>query len=226
MLFPFMYVRGACLRLALRVGDLWRSSDSGEADIESVFSRIYKYNLWGNHESVSGSYSTLSRTVRLRQELPALIEEMNITSLLDAPCGDFNWMQHVDLNLDQYVGADVVPELVATNRQKYGNGNREFTVLDITQSKIPAVDLIMCRDCWIHFSHNDVTATIANFKQSKSKYLLTTTYPGVHENVEISTGQCRPLNLLLPPFGFPPPLKLIVEQPEIRGMGLWRLEDL
>lgn len=210
----------------LTVEKPWRTRDSEKDDIQSVFSQIYKHNLWGSRESVSGPGSTLSRTVRLRQELPALIEEMNITSLLDAPCGDFNWMKHVNLNLDQYIGADVVPELIVTNLQKYGNANREFIVLDITKSKIPAVDLIMCRDCWIHFCFNDVTAAVANFKQSKSKYLVTSTYPGVRENHEISTGECRALNLLLPPFSFPPPLRAIIEQPEIRVMGLWRLQDL
>ena len=45
-------------------------------------------------------------------------------SLLDAPCGDFNWMRHVPLGGVSYTGADVVPELIARNRRDYGRDGR------------------------------------------------------------------------------------------------------
>jgi len=64
-------------------------------------------------------------------------------------------------------------------------------------------------------------------------YLLTNTYDEWRQNENIRTGDFRHLNLLLPPFNFPPPLRQIDEkfpdeQAEFFGkkLALWRLADL
>lgn len=91
----------------------------------------------------------------------------------------------------------------------------------------------MCRDCLVHFSRDDIYAAIRNFKKSKSRYLLATTFTGLREYVEISTGEWRPLNLQLAPFNFPPPIRLIDEKCIHSGgiytdknLGLWELAAL
>src|SRR4051812_27850000 len=65
--------------------------------LDAVFSDIYRNNSWGDAESVSGRGSTLARTEVIRRSLPGLLESVGARSLLDAPCGDFNWMRHVEL---------------------------------------------------------------------------------------------------------------------------------
>lgn len=165
-----------------------------------------------NLESLSGPGSSLVQTDEIRRELPLLLEELNVRSLLDAPCGDFNWMQHVALDLDQYIGIDVVAELVDQNQRKFGCSNRAFLNLDITCDDLPRVDLIFCRDCLVHFSYEDVFRAIRRFKKSGSKYLLTTTFPRPQANAQITTGDWRPLNLQLYPFNFPLPLKIVNEK--------------
>jgi hypothetical protein len=76
--------------------------------MEYVFTRTYEHGGWGSAESVSGRGSTLAETRRLRTELPLLIREMQIKSLLDIPCGDLNWMKEVLPSIEQYIGAEVV----------------------------------------------------------------------------------------------------------------------
>lgn len=195
--------------------------------MKTIFSHIYKHNLWENEESVSGRGSTLARTGLIRKELPSLLKELNARSLLDAPSGDFNWMQHIALDVEEYIGVDVVPELVARNNEMFAGPGRRFIFSDISRDRLPTVDVILCRDCLIHFSFKDIDAAIKNFKQSKSKYLLATNHIIVTENVEIQTGEWRSLNLQMPPFTFPAPLKTIVEDPELgKTLCLWRLEDV
>lgn len=196
-------------------------------DMEAIFSYIYRNNSWADPESVSGRGSTLKRTEIIRRELPALLGSVNAGSLLDAPCGDFNWMQHVALGDVKYIGADVVPELIARNRDTQGRAGRMFTVLNITRDLLPHVDVILCRDCFIHFSFRDIHAAIANFKRSNAGFLLATTHIDVRENTDIRTGKWRLVNLQLPPFNFPPPRRLIVEDPELgKCLGMWKLEEL
>jgi hypothetical protein len=153
--------------------------------------------------------------------------------MLDAPCGDFNWLSKTELPLERYIGVDVVPAVIAQNEKLYGDDRRQFLVRDITRAKLPTVDVILCRDCFIHFSYKHIGAAIKNFKRSKSKYLLTNTHPGWTQNHDIRTGAFRPVNLQLPPFNFPPPLILIAEKdPEQearyfnKSLGLWDLADL
>jgi hypothetical protein len=65
--------------------------------IEQLFTSIYKTNFWQSGESVSGPGSELRFTRRMSQELSALLKRFGITSIADAPCGDCNWMRHVDI---------------------------------------------------------------------------------------------------------------------------------
>ncbi|HWS54987.1 MAG TPA: class I SAM-dependent methyltransferase [Pyrinomonadaceae bacterium] len=192
-----------------------------------VFSDIYRKNLWADPESVSGRGSTLARTEAIRRALPGLLAGVGARSLLDAPCGDFNWMRHVELGGVEYTGADVVPELIARNREAHGGPGRTFIVADVTRDRLPKVDVILCRDCFIHLSFRDINAALANFKRSGSRFLLATTHAGVAENEDIRTGGWRSVNLQSPPFNLPQPRQLLVEDAGLgKCLGLWSLEEL
>lgn len=198
---------------------------------ERIFSRMYERNSWGSPESISGSGSDLAQTRAIRRALAGLVAELGIRSMLDAPCGDYNWMRHVPVRLDQYIGADIVPGLIAENARRYGNATRRFRVLDVCSDELPAVDLILCRDCLVHLPLEAACAALENFARSGSRYLLATTYPGlVRKNKPLLvTGNWRPLDLALPPFCLGEPLRLICEEctepddfPE-KSLGLWDL---
>ncbi len=196
---------------------------------EAVFNRVYRRNGWGNSESVSGVGSELAVTRVVRQQLPALVSELGARSFLDIPCGDLNWMKEVDLGVERYIGADIVQSLVDTNREKYGNGTREFTKLDLATDDLPKVDIVFCRDCLIHLSFEDIAAVFRNIRRSGSRYLLTTTHPDCEVNVDILTGEFRNLDLEKAPFNLPPPLRLIDEEWDFipdKSLGLWNVADL
>lgn len=204
-----------------------QTTPPGPPDIEDIFTSIHQGNLWADPESVSGRGSTLSRTVVIRRSLPNLLESLNAKSLFDAACGDFHWLRRLPLAGVEYIGADVVPELISRNRRQYEDENRSFVLVDITSEQLPTVDVILCRDCFIHLSSSHIHAAIANFKRSNSVFLLATTHTNVEENKEIRTGEWRSVNLQLPPFNFPSPMQLISEDPEAgKCLGLWRLHEL
>lgn len=198
---------------------------------QRIFSRMYARNSWGNVESVSGDGSDLTQTRVIRRDIAQVIEELGIRTMLDAPCGDYHWMQHIPLRLEQYVGADIVPGLIEENARRYGSPSTRFVVLDICKDALPAVDLIMCRDCLVHLPLQSAAAAVRNFVRSGSRYLLTTTYPGLVSRNKplLVTGNWRPLDLQLPPFSLPEPIRVINEEcteaddfPE-KSLGLWDL---
>jgi SAM-dependent methyltransferase len=188
----------------------------------ATFTRIFDTNAWLNAESVSGPGSTKARGADFRAALVALLDDRGVTSVVDAPCGDFNWMQDVlDARHLSYTGVDIVAALIAENARRYGTPTRRFVCADFTRADLPAADLILCRDGLVHLSFADARAAIRNFRRSRSRYLLATTFVDRTRNADVPTGGWRVLNLEAAPFDFPPPLALVDERCT-GGDGLYR----
>lgn len=203
------------------------------------FSRAFQNNLWGEATSRSGPGSSLEQTRVIRERIPKLLERLNIRTLLDIPCGDFNWMKEIrgdiEPNLSLYIGADIVPELIHENRTRYQNSKFRFEVLDLTKDALPRSDLVMIRDCFLHLPFRGIADAIWNAQRSGSTYMLASTYTKPRPNLEIENISLlgRAINLSTPPFSFPEPLELINEEcTEQNGeysdksIGLWRLTDV
>ncbi len=199
---------------------------------ESLFTHYYNKRIWkgGGQETVSGAGSTLEYTANIRKELPPLLERLQVTTMLDAPCGDFNWFRQMARPEGmQYIGGDIVRPLVDRNTELYANATTTFRYLDITQGPLPAVDLWLCRDCLFHLPTQSALEAIDNFLKSNIPYLLTTHHPRCNENTDIPTGLFRQINLELPPYSFPPARFYMddwIEGYPVRSLGLWHRDDL
>jgi hypothetical protein len=207
--------------------------------LQYVFTDIFDNKKWGfNWEgdlTSSGPGSTKKYTENLRKELPKLYNQFNITSVLDAPCGDFNWMRLVVEecpNVD-YIGGDIVKSMIDTNIEKFGRPGVEFIELDITSDPLPSVDLMICRDCLFHLPERDIFKFIDSFINSDIKYLLTTSYydnglSGV--NKIINPGYWFDLNLQLTPYNFPKDALYKIDDwilnDNVRYMYLWDRDQI
>jgi hypothetical protein len=179
---------------------------------EIVFNKIYRTNAWGDPDTYSGAGSNTINTAVIRQKLPLLLKQLEVRTILDIPCGDFFWMKDLPLDVDRYIGADIVRNLIAANRKKFEARGKRFIVLDLLSDSLPTVDLILCRDCPARFSHNNIKRALTNMKKSNSRYVLTSTYISRNENPDITTGSFRPLNLKIAPFRFPNPITIFNDQ--------------
>jgi glycosyltransferase involved in cell wall biosynthesis len=214
------------IKRSAAVSRLYLKSTSHE-----IFDSIYKTNYWRG-ESRSGEGSDLIQTQQIREVFPSLLKSLGAKSMLDIPCGDYYWMQHVDLPV-VYTGADIVQEVVNINNKKYSDSHHKFLHLDVCANKLPQVDLIFARDLLVHLSYDDIRRALQNMKESGSTWLLTTTFTGRDSNIDIKTGDWRTLNLQLTPFNFPEPVKVINEgctqfngDYNDKSLGLWKLQDL
>lgn len=201
--------------------------------VEKRFEYLYKNRSWGGVTSVSGSGSDPDQTEILVQELPHLLTRFGISSLLDIPCGDFNWMKRIHLEAYRYTGADIVAEIIAHNTQRYAQPHLTFRHMNLLTDDLPQSDLVLVRDCLVHFSFEDVFRALRTICRSGSTYLLATTFTLRPENEDVMTGGWRTLNLQRSPFYFPEPLYLLNEgctqgngQFTDKSLGLWRIADL
>ncbi len=197
-------------------------------DAREVFTNVYRKNWWNNGESRSGWGSELRKTQTIRAALPSFVARNAIGSLLDAPCGDFHWMQHVRWpDGFRYIGGDIVGDLIADNQRAYPGVT--FIALDVLHDPLPDVEAWLARDLMIHFPDAAVWTALEQFRRSSITYLLATTYPNKAENRDIRFGQVRHLNLCAPPFVLPPPREILHEDDDPatgRVIGVWRREDV
>lgn len=192
-----------------------------------------------HQETVNGPGSLLEGTKEVRIWLPWVFRKYHIDTMLDAPCGDWNWMAHTDLSaLTQYIGWDVDPDnvIAADTRSRTAwaapqdeRGRCHFIVNNLLMvTGIPKVDLIFCRDFLQHLPNAAISLVLDKFIASGSRYLITNNYRDV-DNYAYPTpmegghsGWCgrteelpgyyyRPVSLDAEPFNLKGGLERIVE---------------
>ena len=206
--------------------------NSPKMDVQKIFTDIYIANRWGDAESRSGPGSSVFRTRLIRPALSQLFRDLEVQSVLDVPCGDFNWMRLTEMPGLLYIGADVVRDIVRMNVDLYSGELRRFVCLNMIVDPLPSADLILCRDGLVHLSFDDIASALHHMRSSGARYLLATTFDAHLSNCDIQTGDWRPLNLQLPPLSFPPPIRKVWDGPRPDGtyadkmLALYTVADL
>ena len=212
----------------IRRDEKYHGSEYGDRD--SAFHTIFTENRWGSAETRSGGGSTVAYTAPLRKSLAALLARLDIKVFLDAPCGDFHWMRHVELPAGaRYLGGDIVLPLVEQLQHKYGDERRSFENIDIVKGPLPRADLWLCRDVLFHLPNADIGTVLENFARSDIPLMLTTTYDFPKQNFDVRAGGFRFINLRRPPFTLTRPLTRIPDfvAPEPpRYLALWTREQV
>lgn len=180
----------------------------------SVFQRIYQSGVWGAfNDSAGGSgYGSLPEVaVGASRLIYHVVMMLDAHSVIDAPCGSMAWQAsmvhqlHRQIPGFQFLGVDIVPEVVARNRARHPRLN--FALADISDKgySFPAgYDLIYCRDALMHLPNQLVRQVLMNMACSGAKHLLIgSEHPG-KLNRDIHAGAWRPLALGRAPFNLKP----------------------
>lgn len=214
--------------------------DQCQSPSRGDFDRIYKGGGWrrvklrpaqdfyGNaklppstpKKSASGRGSDIGEpTVNSLAIIRQTIVKFNLTTMIDIPCGDVNWILdsfETDM-LSLYVGLDVVSDLIKENNLRFKHhNNKRFYYWDGTECVLPKIqtgnsehearsfDLVHVRDVIQHLPLEMGVKFFCNVFKSGPKYMLTTTFRNVKKNGgEIVEGSFYRNNLALEPFSFP-----------------------
>ncbi len=184
----------------------------------------------GLPETACGAGSTFENTENVREWLPRMFSRLRVMKVLDAPCGDFNWMSKTDLYGIEYIGADYDATHCAWVRaresqpSKFKPHSKTAVTLDICRDSLPSADLMLCRDFLQHLPNVSVYDVLKNFKASNIPWLLATSHDN-DENKDIEeAGMFRSVNLTAAPFNLPPPREAIADG-DGRILGLWHRND-
>jgi 2-polyprenyl-3-methyl-5-hydroxy-6-metoxy-1,4-benzoquinol methylase len=166
-------------------------------------------------------------TDRIRRALQPLLTELNTQTLLDVGCGDFLWMKEINLDC-QYIGIDVVEDVITANDRVYASETRIFQKLDATIDALPKADTVLCREMIFHLCFADIWRVLANIKRSQAVFLIATNDPSLRYNADIVSGDFRLLNLHRAPFYLPSP-NLSIPDDRLspgRTLSVWKTSEL
>jgi hypothetical protein len=200
------------------------------------FTEIYRTNEWNSEETRSGRGSEWESTEHVRRILDVALVFTRAATLIDAGCGEANWVCGIRPRLKHVHGIDIVGEPALRNRWQNNMQGRAdsltFHTADIVTDLLPAGDMILCRDVLVHLSNADCMAALANFCRSGSRYLLATSFE-LSCNHDIETGLWRKQDLEKAPFNLPAPVKRWNEKSPLDGgrhtgkfLNLWCLQSL
>ena len=204
---------------------------------KKIFTSIYKSNHWvqnGNllpseFVSVSGHGSNIGtdQYKQLVNNFTNIIDKYKINSILDMPCGDFLWIKEIVRNKDiDYLGIDIVDELIKNNNLKFKNEKNNFQSCDIVNfDNKKKFDLVLIRDLFLHIKNSDIIKIINNLKSMNVKYIALNSYDN-KENIDVNIGQHRKVNLLIKPFNLKKPIYSFKDYENDKFFYIYDLETL
>lgn len=172
--------------------------------LSNVFTRIYEDNVWGYG---SGAGSLLSENQKYIATLEDIIQKYGIRSVLDYGCGDWQFSKTVNWGslVQQYIGVDVVPRVIAYNQQHYRSNVVKFDLVR-PEWVMPDVDLIVCKDVLQHLPNSHIDRLLGAFKKHAKYILLTNDIENTSidcsqlVNADIPSGDWRPLDFSRHPW--------------------------
>lgn len=181
--------------------------------------QIYEKNLWGGDKSefYSGLGSHHPETViPYITVVSDFLKEFETPPIVcDLGCGDLNIGKELIKYSKKYIAVDIVPELIARNKNEFQADNLEFRELDIAKDELPLGDCAILRQVLQHLSNAEIISVVE--KLYAYKYVLLTEHlpkEDFEPNKDIISGQGIRLkkqsgvNLLAAPFCF----KLVKEK--------------
>jgi len=167
-----------------------------------AFQHIYDTDHWWGG---SGPGSQVDATSPYARVLQAVIGARDVTTVVDAGCGAWEFSRHIDWNPVRYTGIDIVPHVVEANTAAFARPGIEFVCADIRAVALPPADLLVCKDVLQHW---DLASIHGFLDRNLSRYryaLITNDVASVHLedamlNADIRIGAWRTLDLERAPF--------------------------
>jgi SAM-dependent methyltransferase len=205
--------------VSLTLAKLTRGTESDMR--RKVFQDVYERNLWGSDSGSTFFSGVGSRGDALQSYVQRMAELLRRHSaelgrpltIVDLGCGDFQvgraLLEH--LPASDYVGCDIVPELIAHNNAAYATDRIGFRQLDLVSDPLPDGDVCLVRQVLQHLSNADI---IAFLNRADYRWIyLTEGHPAVRTGTvnpdksaghdvrfDWRTGRGRGVELDRPPF--------------------------
>lgn len=185
--------------------------------LSKIFDDVYKNQLWGisNEKFYSGHGS--HDTLIVEPYIDKIYEMCKLLNLfkqkfLDIGCGDFAIGRRIAPWSSQYIGIDVVYDLIQYNIKHFQNDNIKFYNLDATNEELPSADVCFVRQVLQHLTNFQIQKILNKLKNYKYVFItehLPSNYKINSDNINKTAGGNIRLDygsgvfLSSPPFNLP-----------------------
>lgn len=174
------------------------------SNLKELFTATYTNKKWSEGGSLSGLGSSLDYTKHIRHILVELIQNKKIKTIFDCSCGDWNWMKEIKDILPNYIGNDIVEELVIENTKKYGTNKIKFQCGDmLEQLKLldtNSIDLVICRHTLEHLPTVYAVDVIKQIYRVSNYSIITSTNCITNSELNVDGVTARNINLEIEPY--------------------------
>lgn len=122
--------------------------------------QIYSEHLWGSNGDLfysgEGSHNQELIAPYIKSVRSFLRSLNSPITLCDLGCGDFNIGKQLVSTVYKYIAVDIVPELIAFNRENFAYPNVEFRCLDLSKDLLPQGDCALLRQVLQHLSNSEI----------------------------------------------------------------------
>jgi hypothetical protein len=182
----------------LRLARLYNNREYNNLSNEQVFTKIYESGAWGESEDSARPFYSGSGS-RRDAEVAAYVQSVVIflrsfevkPDVVDLGCGDFSVGRQVRSLCNRYVACDVVPSLIAFNKDRYGNLGVDFKVVDLAKDELPRGDIAFVRQVLQHLSNEQISGFVASAPRAYKFLVVTEHLPSQDDfkhNVDKFTG--------------------------------------
>ena len=161
---------------------------------KDAMQQIYDMHLWGGKDfdfySGDGSHNIKIVEPYLHSVSTFLKTHNNSLTVCDLGCGDFNIGKQLAKHTKNYIGIDIVENLIERNKTLFKDKNLEFQCLDIVEDELPKADCIILRQVLQHLSNTEILKVVE--KLSNYKFIILTEHLPVGDfesNKDIISGQ-------------------------------------
>lgn len=158
---------------------------------EEVFTRIYREGEWGGssasgEEPCSGEGSMAKTIVDPYVErIKAVLDALGLTSktVVDLGCGDFRVGQRLTSLAGNYVGVDIVEDLIKSHREQFGSESVSFEHRNLITDELPPGEVCFVRQVLQHLSNEQVKEILPKLQKYPFS-IITEHYPRKDQFVE------------------------------------------
>ncbi|MFD2826706.1 SAM-dependent methyltransferase [Leeuwenhoekiella polynyae] len=179
---------------------------------KDAMQQVYEKNLWGGDRTFySGAGSHDAETIQpYIEEVITFFKSLEIPPVVcDLGCGDFNVGKELVPYTQAYKAVDIVPELIAHNKNTFKSKQLTFDTIDLAKDPLPEGEVALLRQVLQHLSNAEIQR-IVNQLYFYPYVILTEHVPEAEfsPNIDIISGQGIRLkkhsgvDLLAPPFNF------------------------
>ncbi|MCP3683596.1 MAG: class I SAM-dependent methyltransferase [bacterium] len=176
----------SCINKLRKIKRHFENKRNANRTAGEVFAEIYRKGKWGRvrGEFCSGSGSIAAEIVNpyvsmICQYLQAFGHEKTV---VDLGCGDFEIGKRLIAYCSEYIGVDIVPDLIEKHQLAKYESNVKFLCLDIAEGQLPDGDICFLRQVLQHLSNDEIANILPKLQQYEVVF-VTEHYPNDNPNI-------------------------------------------